>query len=85
MVVKGIEGRRILLGDPSSGSRILSRAEFEALWQVKIFFVIRSHLDAARFNQPAEWAYRLRVPIGDVPLHDVAATAILMRRGPNDF
>jgi len=55
VVVKGVQGERILLGDPAMGGRILRRAEFERLWVNHIFFVIHSHRDRARFNVPAQW------------------------------
>jgi uncharacterized protein len=85
VVVKGIEGARVLIGDPSSGTRILSRRDFETLWAVRILFVVRSHLEAARFNQAAEWSFRLRMPVGEALLRDSTATAQLMRPGYSDF
>lgn len=85
VVVKGIDGGRILIGDPSSGTRIVSRADFEAIWAVRILFVVRSHLQHARFNQPAEWAFRLRAPISDALLRESSAAAVLMRPGRLDF
>ena len=85
VVVKGIAEARIVVGDPSSGTRILSRADFDAIWQVRILFVIRSHLDSARFNQRADWSYRLPAPIAETFLRDSTATAVLMRPGYSEF
>jgi len=55
VVIKGVQGDRILLGDPAMGGRILARAEFERVWVNKIFFVVHSHRDRARFNVAAQW------------------------------
>lgn len=85
VVVKGVEPTRVLVGDPSSGTRILHRTEFESLWQVRILFVMRSHVGDARFNQSAEWAFRRRVPIDETILRESTSTAILMRPGFADF
>jgi predicted double-glycine peptidase len=56
VVVKGMRAERVLVGDPSSGTRVVSREQFEALWQSRILFVVRNHLEAARFNDARDWA-----------------------------
>jgi predicted double-glycine peptidase len=66
VVVKGVRDGRVLVGDPSSGTRMLTRAEFEALWLERILFVIRSHQDVAQFNDPSHWVIRLRAPLSEV-------------------
>ena len=63
VVVKGFHKRRVVLGDPALGTRILSQEEFEAARVGGIFFVIRSHLDVAKFNNPADWNGRLGAPM----------------------
>lgn len=54
---------RVALGDPAIGGRIVSREQFESMWVGGIFFVIRSHLDVARFNAPADWSAHLAAPV----------------------
>jgi predicted double-glycine peptidase len=63
VVVKGMQGHRVILGDPAVGTRILERKHFETVQVGGIFFVIRSHLNVARFNAPADWQTRLVAPI----------------------
>lgn len=75
VVVKGRQGDRIVLGDPALGTRIVTREQFESLWQGGIFFVIRDHRELARFNDPADWHARLLAPL---------ATGI-QREGPGAF
>lgn len=66
VVVKGVRDGRVLVGDPSSGTRILRRADFEAMWIERILFVIRSHQNIAQFNSPTDWVVRLRAPMSEV-------------------
>ncbi len=63
VVVKGLHDSRVALGDPALGGRIVSREQFESMWVGGIFFVIRSHLDVARFNVPADWSAHLAAPV----------------------
>lgn len=63
VVLKGQEGDRVLLGDPALGTRIVTREQFASLWMGGIFFVIRSHRELARFNDPADWHSRLPSPL----------------------
>jgi predicted double-glycine peptidase len=57
VVIKGIRGDRVLLGDPSRGLIVRSRAEFEEVWDGTVFFV-RSFLDRGRagWNRDEDWA-----------------------------
>jgi hypothetical protein len=59
VVIKGLRDNRVVIGDPALGTRILPREQFEAMWKKPILFVIRSHRDIAKFNQPADWEPRL--------------------------
>jgi len=63
VVVKGLHDSRVSLGDPALGGRVVSREQFESMWVGGIFFVIRSHLDVARFNVPADWSSHLAAPV----------------------
>jgi predicted double-glycine peptidase len=63
VVVKGLRGDRLLVGDPALGTRILTREQFNAVWVGGIFFVIRSHRDQARFNALEDWNSRLVAPL----------------------
>lgn len=85
VVVKGIRENRILIGDPSMGTRIMSRADFEAVWKERILFVIRSHQNLAQFDKDAHWAFRLKAPIGSGLNNDNLATGMLLMPGRNEF
>jgi predicted double-glycine peptidase len=83
IVVKGIYEDRVLIGDPSSGTRILRRAEFEAAWIEKILFVIRNHQESAQFNGAADWEIRLRAPLVEAISRDTLPGLMFPTR--NDF
>ncbi len=63
VVIKGLDGGDVLVGDPAFGSKVYTRADFEALWE-GIIFVVRDELQIAQsnFNIPEEWLARTRAP-----------------------
>jgi uncharacterized protein len=63
VVVKGFDKRRVLLGDPALGLRILTRSDFEKARVGDLFFVIRNHRELAQFNSRADWNARLSAPL----------------------
>jgi hypothetical protein len=65
VVVKGIRGDEVLLGDPSTGVTVMSRAEFQAAWN-GIYFVLANDqpLARTRFNATTHWASYTRAPVG---------------------
>lgn len=86
VVIKGLREDKVLVGDPASGARAMTRAEFERVWHGGILFVIRSHTNIARFDVPDHWRFRLPSPLGAEHLHSAGmASPTLMMRGPNDF
>ena len=56
VVVKGVKGQEVLVGDPALGLRTYSRAQFEAMWSGIMFVIDDQH--NGRFNVKAEWAQR---------------------------
>ncbi|MGN6376011.1 MAG: C39 family peptidase [Sphingomonas sp.] len=66
VVVKGIAGDRVLLGDPSLGLRTVSRADFQRMWN-GIYFVLTSDMSVGQqhFNGARQWAAFARAPLGD--------------------
>jgi len=66
VVVKGIIGDTVLVGDPAFGLSSYSRAEFEDVWVDDIVFVITSNVDLARanFNLAADWKLDVKAPLG---------------------
>lgn len=85
VVIKGIADGRVLLGDPSGGTRALSQAAFEAIWLSKLLFVIHGWSGKARFNEPAEWRQAPRVALGEAISRDSLALITLPKHGSGDF
>lgn len=65
VVVKGIGNGEVLLGDPSSGVRVMPIADFAAAWN-GIYFVLGDDqaLAKTRFNRTGQWAAYVRAPVG---------------------
>lgn len=66
VVVKGITGKHVLVGDSSTGTRVVARSAFESIWKGLAFVLNPSEKhNAASFNNPAEWrASAHPVPLG---------------------
>lgn len=84
VVVKGYRNGRILIGDPASGTRAITRASFEAVWTSRLLFVIHSHAALARFNDPADWQAAPSAPLATVGSEQLR-TFSLPRLGPGEF
>lgn len=55
VVIKGLAGGRVLLGDPAGGTRAMPRAQFDAIWQNGLLFVVHGSARKPRFNAAADW------------------------------
>lgn len=86
VVIKGIRGDEVLVGDPVLGTRIYDRAEFETMWE-GIVFAIRDKVSVARkyFNAERDWAVRQKAPFGTALRRDGLASATLHLPGINQF
>lgn len=85
VVVKGLRDGRVLLGDPAGGTRALSRAAFEAVWQNGLLFVIHAAPMAPRFNDTADWAAAPRARPGDVLDRNSLLRVTLPKLDAGDF
>lgn len=85
VVIKGLNDHEVLAGDPSMGSRIIPRAEFEKLWINRILFVIHGNQDRVIFNSRHDWHVREMAPLGLAMSQSSLANVTLLRPGPNDF
>ncbi len=85
VVIKGLNEREVLAGDPSIGSRIIPRADFEKMWINRILFVIHSDQDRAVFNSRHDWHVRETAPLGLAMGSSSLANVTLLRPGVNDF
>lgn len=84
VIVKGVAGDEILVGDPARGIRAMERAEFAKIWN-GIAFVIKSRVAKGResFNDPEDWAVEASAPFGTALSRTSLATfsASLFRAG----
>lgn len=85
VVVKGVRGRRVVIGDPALGTRVLDRAVFETYWTNHILLVINSAMTQARFNRDEDWRVRPAAPLADAAGGPRDADMMLLRRNPGDF
>jgi hypothetical protein len=85
VVVKGLRDGRILIGDPSSGTRAVSVENFESIWQNKLLFVIHSNQSQAKFNQDIDWKVSPRAPLSAVINLNNLFNATLPKFGPGDL
>ncbi len=84
VVVKGLRDGRVLIGDPSSGTRVIPKTQFTEMWVNKILFVIKNKLEIARFNNDYDWQAAPMSPIA-AGHHRGTTDYGLAKRGPADF
>jgi predicted double-glycine peptidase len=87
VVIKGIRGDRILVGDPAIGTRAFRRPDFEEVWTNGIFFLVRDKQAIARagFNDRQTWAAHPTIPLGEAISREALATIHLLRHPAGDF
>lgn len=66
VVIKGLTGDRVLVGDPAFGTSVMEREKFRRIWSGTVL-AIRDQPRQARkqFNKPEEWRVRPKAPIDD--------------------
>ena len=85
VVIKGIRDGRVLIGDPSGGTRAYTRASFESLWTNGILFVISNRQELAKFNVASEWSALPRAPMASGINREGLAAIVMPKAGPSDF
>jgi predicted double-glycine peptidase len=86
VVIKGAEDGRVLLGDPSSGTRAITREHFESIWPTRLLFVIHDAPNKPQFNTAMDWRAAPHAPLGDgVSQSALDTTFALPKFGPGDF
>jgi len=86
VVIKGAEDGRVLLGDPSSGTRAITRAHFESIWPTRLLFVIHDAPAKPQFNTAMDWRAAPHAPLSDgVSQTAIDTTFALPKFGPGDF
>jgi predicted double-glycine peptidase len=66
VVLKGVQEREVLVGDPALGIKAVPRPDFERQWTNGILFIIRNKAATGQehFNMEPEWRSLARAPIG---------------------
>ncbi|MFL6675703.1 MAG: C39 family peptidase [Massilia sp.] len=85
VVIKGVSGDRIMVGDPSAGTRMMTRAAFESIWSGRLLFVIHHHAAPPRFNSAADWRAAPRSPLEQGIDRTSLGTATIAKLGPGNF
>jgi predicted double-glycine peptidase len=85
VVIKGLRDQRVLIGDPSGGTRAMTLKAFQAIWANQILFVISNRQDIAGFNQPTDWKVAVQAPIGHGVNREGLGGLVLPKFGAADF
>ncbi|XQU70957.1 Peptidase C39 [Cupriavidus sp. H18C1] len=85
VVIKGVRGNRVLVGDPALGTRALSREHFERIWDSSLLFVIHNRTDIARFNQASDWRVAPSGPYWMGVNRDSLFFTVMPKHGAGDF
>ena len=85
VVIKGADDGRVLLGDPSSGTRSVTREHFESIWPTRLLFVIHDAPSKPQFNADLDWRAAPRAPLADAVARTAPGAVALPKFGPDDF
>ena len=85
VVIKGIDEGRVLVGDPSRGTRAMRRAEFEAMRPDQLLFVIHNWVGRPRFNLQADWSVAPRAPLGEAISRSSLTDITLFKNGSGNY
>ncbi len=85
VVVKGLRGGRVLVGDPSRGTRAIPRPDFNRLWDNRVLFVVHNRRELAAFNQPRDWRTAPAAPLELGIQRQGLQTIVMPKRGPGDI
>lgn len=87
VLIKGIRGDEIVVGDPALGVKIYSRANFEKIRASDVIFLIRTQQEVARehFNAKRDWGVRGKTPFGTALSRQALGMFFLTLPGQNEF
>ena len=85
VVIKGAAGGRVLIGDPSSGTRVLTQAAFESIWSNRLLFVIHGTPATPAFNSMADWRAAPAAPLAQGIDRGSLAAVAMQKLGPGEF
>lgn len=86
VVLKGIRGNEVVVGDPALGTKVMTREKLSSMWEGVIFFLRdKTEIGKERFNLKEDWAVRAKAPFGDSLNRRSLSGYTLMLRQPNEF
>jgi len=85
VVIKGMRGGRVLVGDPARGTRAMSRGQFEKLWDNRVLFVVHNRRSLAQFNHPRDWRTAPPAPMDMGVQREGLRNIVMPKRGPGDI
>ena len=85
VVVKGMRGNKVLIGDPAVGMRVIPREQFEASWPTRIAFAIHHSSAQGVFNIARDWSVRPLSLLGEPLSPNLLSNIVLFRPGGGDF
>ena len=85
VVVKGLRAGRVLVGDPARGTRLLTRRDFDRLWENRVLFVVHNRREVAAFNHPRDWRLAPLAPLSMAVQRQGLQDVVMHRRGPGDI
>ena len=85
VVIKGMRGSRVLIGDPTRGTRAMSRPQFERLWDNRVLFVVHNRRSLAQFNHPSDWRTVPPAPMETGVQREGLRNIVMPKRGPGDI
>jgi uncharacterized protein len=87
VVLKGIRGDEVLIGDPAQGAKFMSREQFAGIWVNKIFFVIVGNTREAKkeFNRIDDWSMVAQSPLASAVARQSLQNLMLTLPSRNSF
>ena len=85
VVVKGLRDGRVLIGDPATGTRSMSRNAFESIWVNRLLFVIHNQQQLAVFNDVRDWRSAPTAPLASATDRESFSSTLIPKLGPGDF
>ena len=85
VVIKGLRDNRVLIGDPSAGTRTIPRDRFERIWDNRVLFVVHNRRELARFNLDSDWRMAPTGPSNLGIQRNGLQNTVIPKRGPGDI
>ncbi len=87
VLIKGISQRRVVIGDPAAGNRVLTHDELKEIWDGTVFLIRnKAKIGRAYFNLKDDWGVQAKAPFGTaLNRQSLGSLTVHMRSGTNTF